>query len=262
MSEAACVVILRGGLVLGVTRKGTTNAWGLPAGKVHGLESPREAAARELREETGLSVDADQLTYLYERQEGDLRVVTYLSADPGGDLRPEPESKAGWVTWEQLFAGPFGDYNRRAYEALPAARLLAEAKTWILSWGSGTLRRAVEEDMAWRELYLEERTALEFGYGFHPAQQSRLTLGKALAEGDSPAVTETCWWARALRWRAGRDQRPATVRVVHARLSAADEVTEGIAITYEPHMRPAWLPADRTLVAFTTDPAGTSVNPC
>lgn len=207
-------------------------------------------------------MDPESLTLVYDGHIGAARVVTYTASDPGGEPKGEPESITGWISWDRLTTGSFGGYNREVREALPAARVLAESREWIMGMGSGTLRRAVEEDMAWREMYLAERAAMEIGYGFEPVPQSRITLGKALAEGDAPAVTETCWWARALRWRAERDRRPATVRVVHARLAADGEVSEGIAITYEPQVRPAWLPADRLLVAFTTDAAGRPINPC
>jgi hypothetical protein len=69
---------------------------------------------------------------------------------------------------------------------------------WIKEFGSGTLRRCVEENFAWKELYLEERTAFEFGYGFRPLLASRTTIGQPIAEGDNKAVTETCWWYERL----------------------------------------------------------------
>jgi hypothetical protein len=131
---------------------------------------------------------------------------------------------------------------------------------WIQQFGSGTLRRAVEENMCWRELYLHERSAFEFGYGFEPISGSRITFGKALASADDPATTETCWWARVLRWRAIRDNRPAKVDVMYITIS--EEVTrESIGIVYYPETRPSWLPNDRVLVALTWDGKQT-VNPC
>ena len=40
--------------------------WKLPSGRMELGESPREGVARELEEETGLSVDPDDLTYFYD----------------------------------------------------------------------------------------------------------------------------------------------------------------------------------------------------
>ena len=140
---------------------------------------------------------------------------------------------------------------------------VSEDVAWTLKHGSGTLRRAIEEGMAYRDLYLQERAALEFGYGFDPVHASRLTTGKALASGDDPGTTETCWWARALRWRAERDGRPAEFRIVHARVVGTEgPPREGVAIVCEPSARPSWLPEGRILVAFTTDAQGRTVNPC
>jgi hypothetical protein len=150
----------------------------------------------------------------------------------------------------------------RNLEARDPEGVPAKDAEWVMAYGSGTLRRAIEENMAWRELYLHERTAFEVGYGFIPARASRLALGKPLAEGDDPATTETLWWARVLRWRAARDKRDAAVTVTYAILDGEDNPTaEGIALIYEPVTRLDWLPADRVLLAFTADETGTR-NPC
>lgn len=128
---------------------------------------------------------------------------------------------------------------------------------WIQKYGSGTLRRCVEEDFAWRELYLEERTAFEFGYGFRPLLASRTTTGQPIAEGDNKAITETCWWARALRFRF-RAKPLFTVQVVH--LTYTNETREeglGIIINHNEE----WFPKGRICAAFTTL-NGKSVNPC
>lgn len=264
MPDASCVVILRDGAVLAVSRKHDHSQYGLPGGKVERGESPEATAIRELEEETGYSGSPAQLQLVYFAKEptsGTL-VATYLMDDPGGaPCGGAGEPAAGvvaWVGWPALTQGPFGAYNAAVREAL-----LDMPEHWAKRWGSGTLRRAIEEGLAWRELYLEERAAFEIGYGFKVAIRSRLTWGRALAESDSPATTETCWWARALRWRSERDQRAARVEVVHARLDDGEGgISEGIAIRYEPLARPAWLPSDRILVAFTTDCAGRTLNPC
>jgi len=50
------VLVIRDGLVLAVSRGLDTSDWGMPGGHVDGGETLREAASRELREETGVRV--------------------------------------------------------------------------------------------------------------------------------------------------------------------------------------------------------------
>jgi hypothetical protein len=121
----------------------------------------------------------------------------------------------------------------------------------------------MEEGMRWREMYLGERIALEFGYGFEAVPASRCQLGDALATSDDPSTTETCWWARALRYRAHRDGRADVVRVVHARISDSDGgAQESIALHLTPNPWPSWLPRDRRILALTVQKDGRMVNPC
>jgi 8-oxo-dGTP pyrophosphatase MutT (NUDIX family) len=116
------------GRVLGVARRDDPNAWGLPGGKVEEGETEREAAARELVEETGLLATTHELQEVFRREGG----VTYRCSWPARNVRfecrwftaPKPgEPRCDWVTWEQLFAGPFGDYNRRLFAALGRGHL-------------------------------------------------------------------------------------------------------------------------------------------
>src|ERR1044071_679781 len=58
---------------------------------------------------------------------------------------------------------------------------------------SGTLRKNKRLGMVWREQYLEERTAYEFGCCFQCLPRSRVTFGDAYTEGDTPAITEAGW---------------------------------------------------------------------
>lgn len=107
------------GRVLGVARRDDPNAWGLPGGKVDEGETEKHAAYRELREETGVVVNPIYLFEVFRREGG----VTYKVYYPGAGLirieRPKfGEPRCDWVTWQQLFDGPFGEYNRKLYAAL------------------------------------------------------------------------------------------------------------------------------------------------
>lgn len=64
---------------------------------------------------------------------------------------------------------------------------------WIEDHGPGTLRKAKRLEYVWRPMYLEDRTAYEWGWGFKMIPRSRVTFGDAIIEGDEPSMTETCW---------------------------------------------------------------------
>jgi hypothetical protein len=79
----------------------------------------------------------------------------------------------------------------------PLARLVKlrtmSADEFIETHASGTLRKNKRLGMVWRDQYLHERTAYEFGWAFECLPRSRVTFGDAHTEGDVKAVTEAGW---------------------------------------------------------------------
>ena len=67
------------------------------------------------------------------------------------------------------------------------------ADEFIERHASGTLRKNKRLGMVWRDQYLHERTAYEFGWTFECLPRSRVTFGDAHTEGDSKPVTEAGW---------------------------------------------------------------------
>lgn len=59
------VLVVADGKLLMVKSWLGTNQWGLPGGGLHKNEDPTAGALRELREETGVKLKADQLKFLY-----------------------------------------------------------------------------------------------------------------------------------------------------------------------------------------------------
>ncbi len=263
MNKAVCIIIERDGAVLGVSRKDRPGAFGLPGGVVQAGELPRDALIRILQKETGFQISSSGAIPIHRAVEptSGSEVLTFTVPDPGGDPTPaDGEGLCSWIGWPALMVGPFASYNADVRVALIEE---STPTRWAMAWGSGSLRRAIEEGLRWHEMYLGERTALEFGYGFEAVPDSRLTIGTAIASSDDSATTETCWWARALRWRSAKAGHKDVFTVMHVTVSDGDGGSEsGMAILLTPDPRPSWLPADRKLVAITVDKDGKTVNPC
>lgn len=120
---AACVLIERHGLVLGISRFNNPLQWGLIAGKVDKGETPLAAAKRELEEETGIDVRVSRLHGpIFERKSNRCTSITFR-LDPSyaitsRDFSSSDEGLVAWITWPQLFAGPFGEYNIELFKHL------------------------------------------------------------------------------------------------------------------------------------------------
>ncbi|MBL9012877.1 MAG: NUDIX hydrolase, partial [Myxococcales bacterium] len=96
------------------------DAVGLPCGHVEDGEAPELAAVREAEEETGLVVTlvAGAAPFVAVDPVGGKLVHTFLATIVGGALRGEVpgEGTPCWTTPAALVAGPYGDYNRRAFD--------------------------------------------------------------------------------------------------------------------------------------------------
>lgn len=113
-----CVIVPRRDSILAVARDEGATTWALPAGKIDEGETPDEAAARELKEETGLEMGFHVL--LDERPLGERYVYCYLAeakGEPDDDdtLKARQEYVARWSDKSVLFSGEFGDYNEAIF---------------------------------------------------------------------------------------------------------------------------------------------------
>jgi 8-oxo-dGTP pyrophosphatase MutT (NUDIX family) len=92
--------------------------WGPPKGSIQPNEEPLECAIREVKEETGLDI----ISYkeVYTRIDDIYHCTTFL-CETSGEINITNEKETGIIkelTWEELFEGPFGDYNRGLYNHL------------------------------------------------------------------------------------------------------------------------------------------------
>ncbi len=93
-SVAAYAIVRNGDGEVLLARRCGGGEWVLPGGSVEEDETPWEAAAREVREETGLEVVAHRLVGVYvKRGETDL-VFCFDAKLVGGDLRTSDERDA------------------------------------------------------------------------------------------------------------------------------------------------------------------------
>ena len=99
---SASAAVLHEGRILLVRRR-DIGTWEMPGGFVEEGEAPWEAAVRECREESGVSVHPGPIAGVYHRPRQDLTVFvfrcSYLSGEP---IATDEASEAQWFPLESL----------------------------------------------------------------------------------------------------------------------------------------------------------------
>lgn len=116
MMAACCLIMTDDGHVLAVSRKNDPSAFGMPGGKVDPGETPEQAAARELQEETGLI--AKKLSQVFVRKDADGYTTYTFACEVEGEIDTPESGVVRWVKPDVMFAGPFGNYNKRLWAKL------------------------------------------------------------------------------------------------------------------------------------------------
>lgn len=130
MKTAVCLLVVRFGKILSISRRNDTLLWGLPGGKVDEFESNIEALAREVSEELGVTAAMTAYEPLYVSfcpgklaPPVDYWVTTYLWVDTpikDHELDPEKGFELRWMTRDQLedpAISPFWEYNKEVFKA-------------------------------------------------------------------------------------------------------------------------------------------------
>ena len=123
---SAVILQIGGKVLLGLRNKESEKGkWVLPGGGIKPFESVKEAARRELQEETGLDIEVGEQVGVYEiiAPPEEHRVIVYsLATMKDGDLRPSSDSsQVGFFSREEL----------RNIEVTPLVRKVLEDIGWL-----------------------------------------------------------------------------------------------------------------------------------
>jgi 8-oxo-dGTP pyrophosphatase MutT (NUDIX family) len=120
MREAGVMLVLNSeGYILGVSRRWDPNRFGLPGGKLEVNETPSQAAIRETKEETSITVNSAKLIYVRPEPPaipgGDyFYSYCFFAEDWAGTPADSDEGRVAWITATDLTAptAAFPDYNK------------------------------------------------------------------------------------------------------------------------------------------------------
>ncbi len=122
----AIAILWRGGRLLARLRKPDEHlpgAWEFPGGKVHGDETPEQAARREVREELGVEAGALTPRGTIEHEYPDRTVrIHVFEGECAGEPRAADGARWAWLAPSELESLPVPEANRALVAQLAARR--------------------------------------------------------------------------------------------------------------------------------------------
>jgi 8-oxo-dGTP pyrophosphatase MutT (NUDIX family) len=116
LRAACCLIVAPDNTILAVSRKNNPSDFGLPGGKVDPGESFKQAAARELQEETGLY--ATSLNMVFKAKDKSGYVTATFATEVSGEVDTDETGVVRWVKPADLLNGMFADYNKALFTRL------------------------------------------------------------------------------------------------------------------------------------------------
>tara|TARA_B100000586_G_C19826275_1_gene308546 strand:- start:31 stop:405 length:375 start_codon:yes stop_codon:yes gene_type:complete len=101
MKKASCILLIdeKNKLFLSVSLKTDKTDFNLPGGKVEKGESFKQAAIREMKEETGLDILEKDLIIFQEDFVDGFHVITYLTTNYTNNIYTEEEGIVKWLPY-------------------------------------------------------------------------------------------------------------------------------------------------------------------
>lgn len=117
MRDAGVMLIVKDGLILGISRRNDKTKFGLPGGKLEPGETPMQAAIRETLEETGVTVKVCSEIFRREESNTDGEIFftyCYRAMTWSGIPQDSEEGLVKWLTVNELTItrGAFPAYNK------------------------------------------------------------------------------------------------------------------------------------------------------